>query len=586
MPTVPMVVTPSVGLTQAPGEMADDRAPLRRVDNAGKQWEQVGQGLQTAGMALSAAQAQQRAINNEATAKDADAQTTDAFSKILHDPDTGYMNTVGKDAVDTFDAAQKALQDQVDKQASGIQDPDARRMYALAAQQRVNATLDAMRQHASQQNKVYLQGASKARSDAAQDAAVLAYNPAGDNTASDSPFQQNMQVARSELAQQAQMQGMSQDQAIQFIGQNMARVHVGVIDHLLAQNSIAGTKAAKDYFAANKDELASVRDANGELIADKIQTVLTAASRQDQALQTYLDLGKQYGPANVGAITGAADKQFQSGAIDAQTHDMIVQRAKAQYEVQQSQQSQADRATLGAVWDGIKNGTYTSVTDLPPGVYGRIVSRDLGPTVDSMFNARKAEANAVDDSHSFVALSHMAADDPEGFANLNLFTQGLTPAHIEHFAQLQGAVDKKDARVQSLNRLYSATVKTVVGELKAANVDPGAKAGTSGAQDYAGFQTAAFTALNDELDRRRAAGHPATMDDATARGIVLGVLKNQTLAGTGFLGLWQTSGPAFKVVTSIPDADRAAIAAKLTAGGLPATPSNIVDYYNRSKGAR
>ena len=173
---------------------------------------------------------------------------------------------------------------------------------------------------------------------------------------------------------------------------------------------------------------------------------------------------------------------------------MALQHLRADNAQRRGEEAETDKSVLGQIWAMHNKNPGLTTSQLPVGLLSYVQTRGLGQHVDSILRPEAAGGEKVDDTRAFVQLMHMAADDPVGFANTDLFKLGLTNAHIMHFAAMQGSVDKKDATSQSVNKLMSNTVRMAVGELKAAGINPGAKAGTTGAEDYAEFQNAAFEA--------------------------------------------------------------------------------------------
>lgn len=563
MAGIPLMVVPSVQQSQLPGPFMDDRAPLKRGDQGGQEMQRFGQNLIRAGSDFDRIAAEQAAVLNESTVKDLHAQATDAVSKILYDPDTGYMNQRGKGALDTFDAASKAVQGAMDELSAKATNPEQQRMFKQVAQQTLVAAAGAMRQHASQQNNVYQMDSSVARESAAADLAKASFNPVpgSDNTA----YNQAVATQTIELREQARLKGLSPEETAAYVRRGQASTLVGVIDHLLANNQ---TKGAKDYFAGVRDQLPTE-------VADKVSRVLEVSANKDDALSLALDVKSRAG--NIGAQEDELDSMFKAGKITAEVHEMALQKLRADNAQRRGEQAENDKSVLGAIWDMKNKNPGLTLADLPVGTINYIKTRGLGPHVDSIL---RPDGDAkVDDTVQFVQLMHMAADDPAGFANTDLLKLGLSKGNVQRFAAMQASIDKKDAVAQSTNKLMSGAVRTAVGEIKAAGINPGAKAGTTDAENYAAFQSAAFNALQEEADARRAAKMPP-MKDADAREIVLGVVKKEVLGGTGVMGFFKTDGPAYKLVDKIPDDQRTLIVQALRAKGKPVTPAAIIELFN------
>jgi hypothetical protein len=89
------------------------RTALRCGPNIPKRLSAIGKGLQSVASGMDvAAEAVQRVqqMRDEAVVSDGANQWLQAKDKLLYDPDTGYANTQGRQAVEGFDAYQKSVQ--------------------------------------------------------------------------------------------------------------------------------------------------------------------------------------------------------------------------------------------------------------------------------------------------------------------------------------------------------------------------------------------------------------------------------------------------------------------------------------------
>jgi hypothetical protein len=308
-----------------------------------------------------------------------------------------------------------------------------------------------------------------------------------------------------------------------------------------------------------------------------VRQVLKVSASKDDALSLALDVKGRI--SDIGKQEADLDQQYKAGKITSEVHEMALQKLRSDNAQRRGEEAERDKSVLGQVWDMHNKNPNMTVADLPTGTLNYIKTRGLGTHVDSIL--RPDADPKVDDTQQFVTLMHMAADDPLGFANTDLLKLGLTKQNVQRFAAMQAAIDKKDATSQSVNKLMSGAVRTTVGELKAAGINPGSKAGTTAAEDYAGFQSAAFQALQDEVTVRQAS-KLKPMSDEDARKIVLGVVKKQALSGTGVLGFFKTEAPAFKLLEKVPEAERSQITQALRSKGKAVTPAAIIDLYNQA----
>lgn len=108
-----------------------------------------------------------------AAAKERDAYVSDEIRKILHDPETGFTNMYGRDAVSARNAALdrlKSLQELAQKDLSN----GAKRKLDTSLTRRIDSAMQSIDQHTGTQRNVWLDGASAARIEAAEQDALAA----------------------------------------------------------------------------------------------------------------------------------------------------------------------------------------------------------------------------------------------------------------------------------------------------------------------------------------------------------------------------------------------------------------------------
>lgn len=165
-------------------------------DIAGRQMQEQGQAMQAVGRQLN-----EIALDGLRTvAKEADAKATAAFNDALYNPQSGYMATAGKGAVDAYDGAVESLKKIRDMTLDGLRTDAAKNMAAPIIEARMQQALESINKHSIAQTKVYKVGSSEARAQASiQDAAF--------NFADDNRFAQGLQIARDEAAAQGKVMG-------------------------------------------------------------------------------------------------------------------------------------------------------------------------------------------------------------------------------------------------------------------------------------------------------------------------------------------------------------------------------------------
>lgn len=602
MPQVPVYDTPTVAPQGLPG--ATQQVPYHLstfAAQAGRQESELGQGMARAGGELVQQAAEQQIAQNEATVKDHDAKLMGAIQGVLYGtpdaPGSGYLNQKGKDALDTFDATAEKLKGLgVDIGNATLQNPAQQDLAKAPTQIRIQSAITQALQHRDQQSNVYQKAAGDVRIKVAQEGAPLAFNAITDtplasfdqgNPGANSQYQQYLQTIQSEAADQADRQGLTDpDLRDAFVKNALARAYTLTVSHLIDRKngSTADLATAKNYFDAVKDQLPPE-------VQDKVKAVLEAGMTKDQALNVALDVKGRIG--GIDAQEQALDAKFKAGDITADVHDIALQKLRADNTQRRSEQGENDKAMLGNVWDLAQKGG--SLSDLSPSQYAYIKQRGLGPNVDAIFNrANKAD---FDDSQQYSDLMRMSAEDPAGFANMDLakVSGDLTGAHWNHLMDIQRSINRQDTRAMAINKVAADAVRDTRANLLSAGINLNPKPNTDAAKQLEQFTTSlhdALTAAQPDWQAKKLT--PAQMRDQ-ARTITLGMLKDQALSGTGYFGssVGQTHMPIWKMTSAqrtapwdVPDADRQQIVDSLTRAGLPASEDNIQRAYKAAQGVR
>lgn len=200
---------------------------------------QVAQGLSDVGAAFDKWQADV----DEANAKAADTDFAKIVRETLYDPERGYLNAQGGDALSRRKAAMDGLQRAYDQRLSGLS-PAAKEMAQRALDSRLqSANLD-IDQHAGRERITYLDSQADARIQAAADDAVL--NPA--------LLDRSMQIARNEVAEKAARQGWSPEQTQEELGRVQSEGYRLTSLNMMQNDPVA----AAEFVATNADKFSAV----------------------------------------------------------------------------------------------------------------------------------------------------------------------------------------------------------------------------------------------------------------------------------------------------------------------------------------
>lgn len=169
---------------------------------AGQQVQQFGEAMQKAGtgaMAVALGMAQNQA-------KDADTLFTPKLNDLLHNPETGYLVSQGKNAVEGYQPATDAIAKLKQETLDAIQDPIARNMAKNVIEHRAAAALNTVQTHAAQQQLHWGVQSSESR-------AKMSVLDAATNYTSDDAFKLSLGTALNEVDTQAKMLGWDESTA-------------------------------------------------------------------------------------------------------------------------------------------------------------------------------------------------------------------------------------------------------------------------------------------------------------------------------------------------------------------------------------
>jgi hypothetical protein len=484
--------------------------------------------------------------------------------------------------------------------AKDLDNPAQAELVKNVAQQRVQSAIVHATTHRAQQSDVYAKATGELRMKTAQDNAALAYNPVSDTPGYDkentaSPYQQYLATVRAEATELAARNGITEEKDVNAIVRDAtAKAYMGTLAHLIDRKggNTADLQIAKTFFDTVKKELPASDQ-------DKVRAVLEAGTQKDEALTLALKIKGE--TPDISKQEKRLDDMFAAGDVKAEVHNMALQHLRADNAQRRSEESEADRAFIGKVWDvARKGGTLGS---LPPSDIEQIKRRGLGTQVDAIFKreerARKGD-DSVDDTRLWSDLMRQMGDDPSGFASVDLFKLApqLSNGHFDYLVKAQAGITRKDARAAAgvdAQKIATQAVTDTKAQLLASGFNLSPKPNTEAAKNLDNFTAS----LYDAVTKAQADWHEkkltAPQMREEARKITLGMVKDQALAGTGYFGttigqkhmpVWKMSQEQRAAPWDIPDNERKSIADKLKAGGMPVTDDNIQMYYKLSQGVR
>lgn len=483
-------------------------------DVAGRQTKELGQGLLQAGIGLRTLAEKLQLETDEATTKEQDNALAEQIRTILHSPEGGYLNTLGKDAVGGREGAIQALQEARKRIEQNITTPAQRQMWQGVADRRMQSALQQIDMHGAQQVKVYNEGQTVARIKGSVADSVsnwTSWQEAG------SPFAQAKATALAEYDALAVQRGYGDDQKKQGRLEILTGLHGDVLNNMV---SLGQTRQAKEYLAANVKEIDPGK-------VDNLRKLVEQAGVKDESLNLSMSL-----TGGLQQQTAALDQMFKDGKISAEVRDATVQRVEHNWQVRKAQQAEGEKALLGGAYDWVLKNPGKDVLDMPPSMYQGL--KNTGHLAPLVSFARSAGKPQTDDA-VYYGLRQMAAEQPDEFGKLDLLKSRdkLAPHDWQRMVELQTSIAKGDAKAMQMERAVGTAIKTIKADIAAAGIDLTPKEGTAQAKETATFMTSLYGTLDEAQQKKGGALTPKE-----ARDIGLGLLREGWIQGSGIF--WDT----------------------------------------------
>lgn len=464
----------------------------------------LGQKMSRSGEAFTAIATDMQRNINEAKVKERDNALAEQIRSLTTDPN-GYLNTLGKDAIDNAKATREQLEKLGRDVGEGLDNEAQRKMITDVAQRRLNSALAQIGEHEAKQSKVYAVGQSAARAaSAAQDMTANIDNP--------KLYELSRNTLLAEVRAGAALTGKSPEETAQIEKKALSSAHTDVINNLMAGNR--GTEA-----------LGYLKEHGGEIDAEQravLKRQLESIETKDQSLRIYLGVqGKGYREQ-----IAHANKLFEQGKIDADTHDSLMQRIDHGESQKNKRQDDNNRAMLGQVQEWVLQNPGASVQDMPDALYSWAKQNGQISQLNSMLN-RERPTN----TERYVELRSKVATEAgrEEFSRLDLNTvrSEFSESDFQELVRLQVAV--KENRVQEMEptRTAARVVNLVKNDLAAARIDS-TPTSTKEAQRWSAFNAAVYREVEAQT---KVKGAPLTEEEALKIGKDL--LKQGRLQGSG-----------------------------------------------------
>jgi hypothetical protein len=310
MPTVPTYDSLKVGTTATPVTQAS--APAY-IDQAGTQAQALGKGMLNGGQAIVKHAVEWQAEVNEAKIKALDTQYIDSIRATLDDPENGYMNKRGEEALKARDAAWNGLTDVQAAMGKDLDNDVQRKMWRDISMARLQSALGRVDQHASAQGRQFAMDSATAR---ASKASQLMIDNAAAYSIPGSEYAKARDTMVAELQERARLEGKGgpeTDATQQFVLAGTTLAHANVITDLLSREK---GDAAKQYFTDNIKEIDPAQ-------RDKLRGMVMEGEAEARAQDKTQELLAK----NKGDLTAALAEA--RATLRGKDEDAVVQRLKA-----------------------------------------------------------------------------------------------------------------------------------------------------------------------------------------------------------------------------------------------------------------
>ena len=413
MPSIPIIDSPSVAPQPLPGVRQQVPSRLLLAASIGpEQQVRLGNAMQNFGNGV-----------HQAAAAEADANLIGAIQGVLYgtpdNPNSGYLNQKGKNAVDTYQDTVKALQNLAPEQAKNLSGA-ASGLAQTSTNLRVQSAIAQITQHNSQQTGVYQQAAGQTRIKAAADSAAVSYNPIADkpglsydpsSNEVSSPYQLNLRTIQAEANSLADLQGIRDpDLRNAFIKDQMSTAYVGALAHMVeGGKNLNGEKlkVAQNYFDSIKDNLSAKQQ-------DTIQSVLKAGALQDTVLSYSDKLMDSHKGERAQRQQIRAD--FEAGKISGQEREHIESRISHLNAQAREQDGQHTASIVGQAQDFFIKNPGATITDLPTVLYTQLMNKGQLASIDGF---SKREANHTDPATLQRVQTHFNDGSPDDIMKMS-----------------------------------------------------------------------------------------------------------------------------------------------------------------------
>jgi hypothetical protein len=300
---------------------------------------------------------------DEAVAKEADNKLADQIRNVIMNPESGYLTTNGKGALDSREATIEKLTKSQGNVSGILQNDMQRALFDRAARARINSALDRVDSHAMQQVKVYEQAESTARIQSTQIDAVNAWGSWNETDIEGNPhgsFNMHKNAMLGEISSYLEGQGFrpgtqEYNDAYKVTSTTeLTKIHSNVIENMLSKNLPDNASA---YYAAMKKK--------GEIDPskyDQLEGILEVGSVNDESARLAIEISNLPFGEQVSVVT----EKYNKNIIKVGVYDATLTRIKANKVLKNEVKAEKAEDYRTEINDYIINNPYGTIHDLSP----------------------------------------------------------------------------------------------------------------------------------------------------------------------------------------------------------------------------
>lgn len=417
---------PSVQITP-PGTRFQTMLTAEQATLPGRQIQQAGNALLEAGGVVSRIATEEIQQANQVRVNDALNKLAGKRLSLTYSPEEGYKNLRGEAALKRPNDMSldqefgEKLITEANTLAGDLGNDAQRRMFQEQADAQILQFQGALSEHLSREYTNYQVSVQDGTIATAQQQLALSWeDPAAVGQARD--------TIEAAVYAKGQLIGLSPKQIEANIVEAVSPAHLAVVSSAV---DAGNTEYAKAYLQEFRNEFTT----NARLDAQKL---VDAGQFEERTQDAAADLWAKHEGDMQKALAEA--RQRFSGKDE----DAIVTRLKTLGNEREAIRTQIQRDATDAAWSIFAD--TGSIATVPPSV----LSNMDGQAAMALRNVVRAEAagqNIVTDSDTYYALTLAAATDPN-FVNEDLrrYYDKLSPAHRQHFMNVQAALSEPETR--------------------------------------------------------------------------------------------------------------------------------------------